>query len=81
MIENTVSIQKQKNPVEVSVTHQLKLKPELSLIQSKAASYDNLIHILSRKRYDGSDIGKILFGTAASMVQHAGMNEVSTIAQ
>ena len=68
MIENTVSSQMQKNTVTVPEAYHLKLKLDLLLTQSTAASYDSFIHSLSRKRYGGSEIGNRLFGTAAVMV-------------
>lgn len=79
MIDYTDSSQNRIVIVAVSSTHQLKLKSALSRIKSKAASYDNLVNSLSRKRYGRNTIVNRLFGIAVYMVQHAGMNGVSII--
>ena len=79
-VEKTISSQKQKFTVSIPVTHELKFKPDVSMLKSKAVKYDKLMGSISRKRYGGTSLGNSMFGLAASMVPQAGMSGVATIA-
>lgn len=80
MIDQTVSSQKVIVTISLPVTHEVKLKANISLIKSKAAQFDSLVNSLSRQRYGGSDVGNKLFGVAAYMFPQAGMNGIATVA-
>ena len=79
-VEKTISSQKQQFTVSIPITHELKYKPDVSMLKSKAVKYDNLMGSISRKRYGGTTLGNSMFGLAASMVPQAGMSGVATIA-
>ena len=80
MVETHVRSQKMDVNVVLPATHQVIQRSKLSIIESKAESYDRLIKDLTRLRYKGSNLGNRFFATAAAMVPQAGMSGVSTIA-
>ena len=75
-----ISNQNQMVTVSIPITYELKFKPDISMMKSKAVKYDMLINSFSRSHYGGSEIVDRLFGTATSMVSQAGMSGVVTVA-